>query len=94
MTPAASCKSCEGTTDQTTIQAHLITVLVSLHCLCCWGCRYTVEFGVVREGGDIKAFGAGILSSYGELQHMAAGGAKLLPFDPFQPQPKMSYKDG
>lgn len=31
---------------------------------------YTVEFGVVREAGDIKAFGAGILSSYGELDYM------------------------
>jgi phenylalanine-4-hydroxylase len=28
---------------------------------------FTVEFGVVREDGDIKAFGAGILSSFGEL---------------------------
>ena len=34
---------------------------------------FTVEFGVVKEGGDAKAFGAGILSSYGELQHMASG---------------------
>lgn len=25
---------------------------------------------------------------------MAAGKAKLLPFDPFAPQPRMSYKDG
>ncbi|KAG2487556.1 hypothetical protein HYH03_013835 [Edaphochlamys debaryana] len=55
---------------------------------------YTVEFGVVREGDNIKAFGAGILSSYGELQHMASGAAALEPLDPFKPQPKMSYKDG
>lgn len=34
---------------------------------------FTVEFGAVREGPDVKAFGAGILSSYGELQHMATG---------------------
>ena len=27
---------------------------------------YTVEFGVVREDNEMKAFGAGILSSYGE----------------------------
>lgn len=27
---------------------------------------YTMEFGVVREAGEIKAFGAGILSSVGE----------------------------
>lgn len=53
-----------------------------------------MEFGVVREGGGVKAFGAGVLSSYGEMQHMSAGGAKLLPFDPFRKQPKMSYKDG
>lgn len=32
---------------------------------------YTVEFGVVREGGTVKAFGAAILSSYGELEHLA-----------------------
>lgn len=42
----------------------------------------------------MQAFGAGILSSYGEMEHMAAGKAKLLPFDPFAPQPKMTYKDG
>ncbi|KIZ03637.1 phenylalanine-4-hydroxylase [Monoraphidium neglectum] len=55
---------------------------------------YTVEFGVVREGGAVKAFGAGVLSSYGELDWMARGGAELAPFDPYAKQPKMSYKDG
>ena len=41
----------------------------------------------------LHAFGcAGILSSYGEMEHMAQGRAKLLPFDPFAKQPKMSYK--
>lgn len=55
---------------------------------------YTVEFGVVREGCEIKAFGAGVLSSYGELAHMREGNPELAPFDPFAPQPKMSYKDG
>ena len=34
---------------------------------------FTVEFGVVREGDKVKGFGAGVLSSYGELQHMASG---------------------
>uniref|UniRef100_A0A7S3QR79 phenylalanine 4-monooxygenase n=1 Tax=Dunaliella tertiolecta TaxID=3047 RepID=A0A7S3QR79_DUNTE len=54
---------------------------------------YTVEFGLIREEDKVKAFGAGVLSSYGELQHMARI-PELLPFDPFQKLPKMSYKDG
>jgi phenylalanine-4-hydroxylase len=32
---------------------------------------YTVEFGCVREGDVVKAFGAAILSSYGEMEHFA-----------------------
>lgn len=30
---------------------------------------FTVEFGLVEEGSGIKAFGAGLLSSYSELEH-------------------------
>jgi len=48
--------------------------------------RYTVEFGVIREAGTIKAFGAGVLSSFAELEHMASGRAALRPFDPFEKQ--------
>ena len=55
---------------------------------------YTVEFGVIKEYGDIKAFGAGVLSSYGEMQHMASGEPIFEPFDPFAKLPPMSYKDG
>ena len=57
---------------------------------------FTVEFGVVREGGENshKAFGAGILSSYGEMKNMASGAAVFDAFDPFAPLPRMSYKDG
>ncbi|HTK05136.1 MAG TPA: phenylalanine 4-monooxygenase [Candidatus Eisenbacteria bacterium] len=30
---------------------------------------FTVEFGLIREGADVRAFGAGLLSSFGELEH-------------------------
>ena len=30
---------------------------------------YTIEFGLIREHGALRAYGAGILSSSGELQH-------------------------
>jgi phenylalanine-4-hydroxylase len=41
---------------------------------------YTVEFGVVREGGEPKAYGAGLLSSAGELDWFAAH-ADIRPLD-------------
>ena len=30
---------------------------------------FTVEFGLMRVGRELKAYGSGLLSSYGELQH-------------------------
>lgn len=55
---------------------------------------YTVEFGVVREGGEHKASGAAILSSFGELENFAKGGAELVPLDINSKLPKMIHKGG
>ncbi|CAK9010842.1 unnamed protein product [Durusdinium trenchii] len=33
---------------------------------------FTVEFGLLREGEDVKAFGAGVLSSFGEMEWACA----------------------
>ena len=40
---------------------------------------FTIEFGVLRENGDIKAYGTGLLSSAGELAEMHK--AELRPLD-------------
>jgi phenylalanine-4-hydroxylase len=40
---------------------------------------FTLEFGVVQEAGEIRAYGAGLLSSFGELD--AFRDAEIRPFD-------------
>jgi len=42
---------------------------------------FTVEFGLVEDEGDIKAYGAGLLSSYGELEHAFGDEVERRPFD-------------
>jgi phenylalanine-4-hydroxylase len=42
---------------------------------------YTMEFGLVAEQGSVKAYGAGLLSSFGELERFM-NAATVRPFDP------------
>lgn len=42
---------------------------------------FTVEFGLTEEDGDVKAYGAGLLSSYGELEHAFSSEVERRPFD-------------
>jgi phenylalanine-4-hydroxylase len=42
---------------------------------------FTVEFGLVQDGDTVKAYGAGLLSSYGELEHAFSNEVERRPFD-------------
>lgn len=42
---------------------------------------FTVEFGMVEHEGDIKAYGAGLLSSFGELKHAFSDNVERKPFN-------------
>ena len=41
---------------------------------------YTVEFGVIRQRGEIKAYGSGIISSQGECRNVMSGGCAIRDF--------------
>lgn len=43
---------------------------------------FTVEFGVCREGDKVRAYGAGLLSSFGELEYALTDKPEKRPFDP------------
>lgn len=41
---------------------------------------YSTEFGLIREDGQMKIFGTGLISSSGEMEHVLAGKTPILPF--------------
>jgi phenylalanine-4-hydroxylase len=42
---------------------------------------FTVEFGLIEEDGELKAYGAGLLSSFGELENAFTGKVERRVFD-------------
>lgn len=66
---------------------------LNLYFQCYW---FTVEFGLCRQDGHIKAFGAGLLSSFGELTYCLSDEPELRAFDPpktaVQPYPITEYQ--
>ena len=42
---------------------------------------FTVEFGVIRQGGKVKLYGSGLISSHGEGTHVIEGKPEIRDFD-------------
>ncbi len=41
---------------------------------------YTVEFGLIRQGGEVKVYGSGVISSQGECTNVLSGGCEIADF--------------
>jgi len=57
---------------------------------------FTIEYGVLRRRNELRAYGAGLLSSYGELEHSLSGEVEIHRFDPVlamdHPYPITTYQ--
>ncbi len=41
---------------------------------------FSTEFGLIRQDGELKVFGTGLISSKGEMEHVLGGNTPLMPF--------------
>ena len=44
---------------------------------------FTIEYGILKQAGSYRAYGAGLLSSFGELEHALSGNVEVRRFDPW-----------